>query len=333
MSVVGTIRRYTLEDFANIANDGFKYSIESATHDIIHALAKEVGAPDYVRTPVFSSNRDKPRHQNRNRRRVQEISDEDWEGIRTFQSREKQEVSDNEKLIRSMRDMMNRVTRRENIVETIIDSLFEHTHKAIILNCTEELMSVFFNTLVSNPLNVSIYAKALSRVFSEDDMSFSTVAVVISEYLRKFIREWSDSFATIVEVNEEDDFDLFCDMNKQNDLRLSKSKFLAHLYKEYSSVDEGIEHVLSEIKVSVVRLVNHFKDLLLSNNMTYQADQVGSSIIELFSIGDLGEISMDSDDDETAMDIIDKVVYDGRKSYPSLSNKLLFRLMEKNTYS
>jgi hypothetical protein len=325
------VRKYTLEDFAEIAQAGFKYSISSATHDIIHALAREVGAPDYVRTPVFSSNREKPRHSNRNRRRVQEISDEDWEGIRTFQSREKQEVSETEKLVRSLRDAMNRVTQRESIVDTIVEFLEDHVQQAIILNSSDELMATFFGTLVTNPLNVRLYATALTRMLSDLDIVSSTVGIVISEHIRKFIREWRDSFDNIVEVNEDEDFDLFCDTNKQNDLRLCKSKFLAHFYNEEYKENDSMIRVRSTLEEATSTLVQKFREQLLATNRIYQAEQIGSSVIEMLCVVEL--ISDIYDDVETSseMDIIQHVIHEGRKGYPSLSNKLLFRLMDYNT--
>jgi len=326
-----SVRRYTLEDFANIAKDGFKFTISSDTHDIIHALAKEVGAPDYVRTPIFSSNRDKPRHSHRNRRRVQEISDEDWEGIRTFQSREKHEVSDTEKLVRSLRDMMNRVTRRDNIVDTIVEFLEDHVQQAIILNCTDEIMTTFFGTLVTNPLNVRLYATALTRMLSDSELVSSTVGVVITEHIRKFIEEWCNSFDNIIEVNEDEDFDLFCDTNKQNDLRLCKSKFLANFYNEEYMENDSMIGVRSTLEGSISSLVQKFREHLLTPNRVYQAEQIGSSVIEMLCTIELISDSFEDVESETSMDIIQKVVHEGRKAYPSLSNKLLFRLMEYNT--
>lgn len=333
MEMTSTVRRYTLEDFASISQDGFKYSISPTTHDIIHALAKEVGAPDYVRTPVFSSNRDKPRHAHRNRRKVQEISDEDWEGIRTFQSREKQEVSDTEKLSRSLRDMMNRVTVRDDIEETIINSLMQHVEQAFLINCSEELMEVFFTTLVSNPMNLGLYANAIGNLILNFSSEHSTVVRVIVEHLSKFINEWRSSYENISEVNEEDDFDLFCDLNKQNDLRVRKAKFLACLFdlldynndEEYEN-NEHLKDLRSHILDVVSSLMCMFTDLLQSPNNIYKADQIGLSILELLANSDLGNTPL-CGDGETATDIIQKILTDGRQVYPSLSNKLLFKLM------
>jgi len=331
VEMTSPVRRYSLEDFASIAQDGFNFSISSTTHDIIHALAKEVGAPDYVRTPVFSSNRDKPRHSHRNRRRIQEISDEDWEDIRTFQSREKHEVSDNEKLIRSLRDMMNRVTRRENIVDTIVEFLEDYVQQAIILNCTDELMTTFFGTLVTNPLNVRLYATALTRMLSDSDLVSSTVGVVVSEHIRKFIEEWCNSFDNIIEVNEDEDYDLFCDTNKQNDLRLCKSKFLAYFYNEEYYENDSLIRVRSTLEEATSALVQKFREQLLTPNRVHQAEQIGSSVIEMLCTIEQISDSYEDVESETAIDIIQKVVHEGRKAYPSLSNKLLFRLMENNT--
>lgn len=338
--MTSTVRRYSLDDFMSIAQDGFRYSISSATHDIIHALAKEVGAPDYVRTPVFSSNREKPRHSHRNRRKIQEITDEDWEDIRTFQSREKSELSDNEKLIRSLRDKMNRITVKADTEETIVNLIIEHVEQSLLLNCSEHLMDTFFATLVSNPLNLESYAGAIAKLILEVESEKSTVVRVVVENLRKFIDYWHFSYDSIREVNEEDDFDLFCDLNKQNDLRVRKAKFIAFLFDLlHNDSEEGYEYGENQIVLhgiiirAVDTLIDRFQESLITTNCSYQADQIGASILELVSNSDLGNIQLNSCDGETAMELIQQVVYEGRKAYPSLSNKLLFKLMDKSTVS
>jgi len=45
--------RYTLKDFNEIIFNGFNIDLSEETIKIISGLAKEVGSPDYVKTPIF----------------------------------------------------------------------------------------------------------------------------------------------------------------------------------------------------------------------------------------------------------------------------------------
>ena len=50
---------YILDEINNILFQGFDYKIPDATMEIISMLSMQVGAPDYVKTPVFQK-RDNP---------------------------------------------------------------------------------------------------------------------------------------------------------------------------------------------------------------------------------------------------------------------------------
>ena len=45
--------RYTLQTINDIIFQGFDYSLPESTVKIISEIALQVGAPDYVKTPVF----------------------------------------------------------------------------------------------------------------------------------------------------------------------------------------------------------------------------------------------------------------------------------------
>ena len=58
MTMAGAVTRpvykkYTCADFERIKNNGFKCPISPETIAIIQALADQVGAPEYIKTPQF----------------------------------------------------------------------------------------------------------------------------------------------------------------------------------------------------------------------------------------------------------------------------------------
>ena len=53
ITIMGKECLYDLGDFEKIINQGFVCGLPEETIDIISLLAEEVGAPSYVKTPVF----------------------------------------------------------------------------------------------------------------------------------------------------------------------------------------------------------------------------------------------------------------------------------------
>lgn len=331
-----SVRRYTLDDYERISSEGFNYTIDSATHDIIDALVKEVGAPDYVRTPIFTSNRERPRNGNgngngsRNRRRHQEISDDDWECIRTFQSRDKQDLSATEKLVRKIRDIANRITSTNcdnGLVEEIRNVLFESIER----ECSNEVISALFAIFGKSKLNRTSYVNLVCDLLDTDE---EQMCDIILTALENFIKEWVESFRMIEEVNEDEDFDKFCDMNKVNDLRLIKSAFIGELYGKFQLLIENqddlsdkLENIVSIISCQIVFPTKELLRVLVLENNSYIVEQIGYCIDKIFDNDYICPSDISTEDGESLQDILEKIVSCGRAEYPSLSNKLLFKLM------
>ena len=83
--------RYTLETINSILFNGFDYKLPDATLETISNIALQVGAPDYVRTPVFQK-RENPMKveptakdggfkRGRRNKAHEIISDDDWSTV------------------------------------------------------------------------------------------------------------------------------------------------------------------------------------------------------------------------------------------------------------
>ena len=88
-------QRYTLETINDIIFQGFDYALPEVTMKLISEIALKVGAPDYVRTPVFQK-RENPLkselHQQvlqkdsykkkKGNKSMEIVNDDDWDVIR-----------------------------------------------------------------------------------------------------------------------------------------------------------------------------------------------------------------------------------------------------------
>ena len=136
-----TSRQYTLQDFNDIISAGFSYDFkDSNVIELISSLANKVGAPTYIKTPVFPK-REKPiiagsgtgtgagtvavvapnlsnssqdfstaNRRPRNNNKPSQITDDDWNMIRTFQKTEMKKTEGIEKRIDTIRSLLNKLT-------------------------------------------------------------------------------------------------------------------------------------------------------------------------------------------------------------------------------
>ena len=142
-----TLKQYTLQDFNNILLGGFVYDLkDSNVIELISSLSNKVGAPTYIKTPVFpvrekpnsvgvggtdpsnsysnsnsnsNSNASSSSQENyssstlpnrRPRNKPLQISDEDWTLIRTFQKTEIKKTEGIEKRVDVIRSLLNKLT-------------------------------------------------------------------------------------------------------------------------------------------------------------------------------------------------------------------------------
>ena len=137
--------RYNLETINDIIFQGFDYSLPEKTMKIISEIALQVGAPDYVRTPVFQK-RENPmkseqqiaQKENFKRKKgnkaMEVVNDEDWDVIRTsgqaFQSTKIEENVGINAQIDVIRTYLNKLADKNysdmlSKIIDVIDSLFQ----------------------------------------------------------------------------------------------------------------------------------------------------------------------------------------------------------------
>ena len=105
-------KQYTISDYEDITNAGFTCILSQETLDIISKLSEQVGAPTYIKTPIFLKKEGRSSIGmgsmiggaggsaggiggmgggfKKTKSKSSEITDEDWETIRQFQTTTKQ---------------------------------------------------------------------------------------------------------------------------------------------------------------------------------------------------------------------------------------------------
>jgi len=228
------IVRYTLEDYQRILKEGFNFDIPAYTNNTINALADEVGAPTYIKTPEFFIRRQEEydninstnflKNRRNKKYKIQEITDDDWENIRIFQATELKEKTSYEKQLDIVRTILNRVT--EDRLEDEISALFQVLEEETIHNneFIKDTAKLIIDFTTSNVFYSNLYAIIYSRFIVKYDEWKNALNESLSNY--------KASLENITFLNAEDDYDKFCESNKINLNRRALSTFFSNLFEQ-----------------------------------------------------------------------------------------------------
>ena len=108
---------YTLSEIENIGWNGNCSILPDETIKLIQSISEQVGAPSYVKTPIFTnknnlSNKSNSHLNNNRKRRNVEDTSEDWESIRSFQKTQVIKKEGIEKEIDSIRLLINKLAEK-----------------------------------------------------------------------------------------------------------------------------------------------------------------------------------------------------------------------------
>jgi len=265
---------YTISDFENIKwanNSGFV--LPATTIELINSLSEQVGSPNYVKTPSFTNNNEKPNYKKK-RRPVDDIKTDDWQSIRSFQKTEFVKKDGIEKEIDGIRLLINKLT--EKTYDKITEKLFD------ILDLLEETESdttyinkighFIFTTATSNKFNSHIYATLASEL--KYRYKFMTSIIVDN------ITEFMTLFENMTFVSPDENYDKFCEMNIVNEKRRAMSLFLTSLY--HTNVIT-LDFVFDNIK-NIQNMIVNEENMKNSNKTTENEELVENLYILLTNI-------------------------------------------------
>lgn len=215
---------YTISDFENIKwanNSGF--TLPATTIELINSLSEQVGSPNYVKTPSFANNTEKPNYKKK-RRPTDDIKSDDWQSLRSFQKTEFVKKDGIEKEIDGIRLLINKLTEKtyDKITEKlfdILDRLEENESDTTYIN---KIGHFIFTTATTNKFNSHIYATLASELKHRYEFMTSIIVDNITEFMTLF--------ENMTFVSPDENYDKFCEMNTVNEKRRAMSLFLTSLY-------------------------------------------------------------------------------------------------------
>lgn len=302
--------KYTLKDFNDIIFNGFNFVLPDETVELISRLSKEVGSPDYVKTPVFKK-RENPlkTEQPFLKRRNDELRTSSFQ---TTKLEDKVGIDAKIDVIRSHLNKMtdkNYIDMRNKIID-IIDNL-------ITENVTDDDMlrvsTIIFEIASNNRFFSKIYAELYSDLLSKYDV----MKTVFEDSLNKF----TELFCVVEFVESTVDYDRFCKNNKDNEKRKALSAFFINLMNNNIISKDTI--------VSITRnLLFQLHTLITVENKKNEVDELTENIALLYKKELYDVVAYDKIDDMTIQQLIVKLANSKCKDYKSLTNKTIFKFMD-----
>ena len=327
------LNRYLLNDFNNLLFTGFNYELPAETIRIISELALEVGSPDYVKTPIFQKRENPMRSEistddtsasggggggfkKKRGNKNMEISDGDWDSIRSFQTTKIEERSGIEGEIDNIRSYLNKITdknyndNRDKIMD-IIGNIITGSQENII-----SVSSAIFDIASTNRFYSKLYADLYTDIIKKYP--------VMRDSFEESLSSFSELFKTIEYVDSNLDYGGFCKMNKDNEKRKALGMFFVNLSLN------GIISTLTILNITR-NLLSQIFSYITEDNKKNEVDELTENVAlfykkEFYENEDKPEYELIKGHNITG--IIEIIAHSKVKDYKSLTNKTIFKFMD-----
>ena len=314
--------KYTLQDFTDIAFNGFNLMLPEDVIQIISGLSKEVGSPDYVKTPVFKK-RENPMKtetaifaiKKKRGNRGAELNDDEWGAVRTFQTTKLEDKIGLDATIDVIRSHLNKMTDKNYI--DMRNKIIDIINNIIAEKASDDDMSrvstIIFDIASTNRFFSKIYAELYSDLLSK----YIEMNVVFENSLNKF----TELFDLIEYVESTVDYDKFCKINKDNEKRKALGAFFMNLMNNNIITKEKI--------VDITRnLLSQLHTHISLDNKKNEVDELTENIALLYSKELYNTVKYEPIDGMTINELISKLAHSKVKDYKSLTNKTIFKFMD-----
>jgi len=340
------IYKYTIHDINNIILNGFEYKISDEIIEVISNLTSEVGSPTYIKTPNFQkqntenddmkpqkyqpksvygiSSNDKnnssiKRHKGvSNRQHIDSVKDDDWETIRTFSTTKMEQHEGIDIFIDTIRSNLNKMSIKtyDEINTNVISNIDLLLSQNISLEETNKISNIIFDIVSSNRFYSKLYANLYANLLNKYEFIQTT--------FKEKLGDIGDILNNVYYVSPDENYDLFCKMNNENEKRKAVVSFFIHLVF-YDVIG------MNKIEELLIELLKKLNNLIKEENKKFVVDEYIEIIFilynkELFNNNNSSKINHDNH-----TKIIENIQYLAGvkvKTYPSLSSKSIFKLMD-----
>ena len=306
---------YHLEDFNNIMLNGFNYELDESTIQIISKIAKQVGSPDYVKTPVFKKKEVLPRFANINGNANANANANTLNQRKPlYQQTKLESKSGIDAQIDVIRSFLNKITdknyvdMRSKITDTIDKIVVEDTSDVDM----SRVSLIIFEIASTN----RFFSKRYADLYSELIAKYPVMAVAFENSIGAFI----GLFDKIEYVDPATDYDMFCKINKDNEKRKALSAFFMNLMMNGIIDQKRIVDITRNLVSQLYRFISE-------DNKKNEVDELTENIAILYKPS-LYNVEYEEIDGMSISQVITKLSGCKVKDYKSLTNKTIFKFMD-----
>ena len=295
-------KRYSSSEIGKISNN-LNMDLSKEVINVINFIAHKVGAPSYRKTPNF-----KKQHRN-----ADKITGDDWAAIRNFK---KTIINKNTegilKNIDDIRCLLNKITNTS--YDEIKDEIFDKIQESKDNFSMEEFTKI--GTLI---FTIGSKNKFCSHLYAKLYKELSKIYTIFNSISENNYRMYGKIFDEIKYVDPDEDYNLYCDYNKQNENRKTMSLFFINLMKYNVFEREHIIHIIS-------RLINNIETNISDSGKVEIVEETVANL-HIFILEGHEELCL-SDSWEEVIGHIKKMSSVKKKDYKSLTTKTIFKYMD-----
>jgi hypothetical protein len=212
---------YSMDAIQRIMMQEAPYSLSSTILNIIRDLENEISNTVDIPKPRQKEYYDKAKHGNAPRK-----LEEKWEtNVSVKPNIMKIQKEGFEKQLADLRGMLNKISTKT--YDTLKDKIIVQV-KEIICDETQnenaqKIVEFIFDTAISN----KFYSELYSHLYKELIDLFD----IFNNKIEPFMEQYMHSFHNIIVVDQNEDYDGFCENNKKNEKRKATTVFMANLLK------------------------------------------------------------------------------------------------------
>lgn len=243
-----------------------------------------------------------------------------WKRIEQFKATQIEKPEGVDNYTSNIRTCLNKLsvktydTHKSNIIDNINNILNSNESTEVIQQHITVVVNSLFDIVSNNKFYSSMYADLYSEFCSKYDFFNEITNTIPVKYMT--------SVSSIISVNQNENYDKFCEVNKENDKRKSLITFIINLTKNNTLTPEIIYKIYVELDNKITSTID---------DITIQPinDEIIENIFIIITIG--SEFLSKSDSWETIKTNVNTLSKYKTKDHPGLSSRSLFKYMDMAT--
>lgn len=325
--------KYTLQDYSDITFAGFQCELTEVTKLIIKKLTNEFGvtSPIEARSSDVDCNDGKyrkqgffqPAHTKKHRNGVRNSNaEEQWERekvevLKTTVIEKKEGI---EKLMNDIRICLNKLSdksydKQKTAIIEFIHSIRNQDEK----EQESDSDNTDFQAISSAIFDIASKNKFYSKLYADLYKELLEVFPVFHTTLSPMVENYKNSIQSIVFVDQNVDYDKFCDNNKLNDNRKAMCAFIVNLMKL------GVVDTTSVANI-ILFLQNVVLESIDVENQSYLVDEITENLF-LFTTMAIPEFKTHESWETILSNTVEFSKYK-TKEHLSISSRAIFKYMD-----